>query len=122
MRPVSLARLALVAVLVLAAGCSSNSGKIESTTWASVAVTTNGEDHPDGAQRLQFAKDGHFFYTILGKPYRGNYTLGMGPAVTVTLEQDLEGRKIHPYKVVIDGEQLTLTRADGSEQMFHRIN
>jgi hypothetical protein len=122
MRPAFLARLTLAAALVVAVGCSNNKGKIESTTWASAAKTSTNEEAPAGARRLQFGKDGHLFYTVDGKLYKGNYSLGMGPAVIFTLEEDLEGRKIHPYKIVIDGDQLTLTSADGKELMFQKIN
>ncbi len=122
MRPFFLARLVLAAALVIVAGCSNNQGKIEATTWASTATTVQGEEIPAGARRLQFGRDGHLFYTVAGKLYKGNYTLGMGPAVTFTLEEDLEGRKIHPHKIVIDGDQLTLTSADGSQLMFQKVN
>ncbi len=121
MRLAFLMRMALVAVLVVAAGCSNNKGKIEGT-WSSVAATINGEDHPEGVRRLQFGKDGHLFYTVLGKLYKGSYALGMGPAVTFTLEQDLEGRKIHAHKIVIEGEQMTFTSADGSSVKFQKVN
>jgi hypothetical protein len=122
MRIASLPRLALVAALILAAGCSGNTGKIEKTAWASTAQTVKGEDLPAGARGLQFNPDGHLVYTIAGKPYKGGYALGMGPAVTFTLEEDLEGRKIHAHKIVIDGEQLTLTSADGTELTFQKVN
>jgi len=121
MRPAFLSRLTLTAVLVIAVGCSSNEGKIESTTWTSLTTTVKGEEIPAGARRLQFGKDGHLFYTIDGRLYKGHYALGMGPAVTFTLEEDLEGRKIHPHKIVIDGDQLTLTSADGSELKFEKV-
>lgn len=121
MRPAFLMRMVVVAVLVVAAGCSSNKSKIEGT-WSSVAATINGEDHPEGVRRLQFGKDGHLFYTVLGKLYKGSYALGMGPAVTFTLEQDFEGRKIHAHKIVIDGEHLALSSSDGSKLMFHKVN
>jgi hypothetical protein len=122
MRPAFLARMALAAALVVAAGCSNNKGKIEATTWTSTATTDKGEEIPAGARRLQFGKDGHLFYTNLGTHYKGNYTLGMGPAVTFTLEQDLDGRKIHAYKVVIDGDQLMLTDADSKVLAFEKVN
>lgn len=121
MRLASLPRLALVAALVVAAGCSSNTDKIEGT-WVSEAATVKGEDLPAGARVLQFNKDGHLVYTVAAKPYKGSYSLGMGPAVTFTLEEDLDGRKIHPHKIVIDGDQLTLTSADGSELTFRKPN
>jgi hypothetical protein len=122
MRPTFLAGLALTAALIVAAGCSSNKSKIESTTWASAATTVEDREVPAGERRLQFGKDGHLFYTIEGKLYKGNYTLGMGPSVTFTLEEDLEGRKIHPQKIVIDGDRLTLTNADGKGLMFQKVN
>jgi hypothetical protein len=122
MRPAFLAHLAVVAVLFVAVGCSSNKGKIESTTWTSTATTVQGEEIPEGARRLQFGKDGHLFYTIAGKLYKGNYSLGMGPAVTFTMDEDLEGRKIHALKIVIDGDQLKLTNADGRTLMFQKVN
>ena len=121
MRIPSLPRLALIAALVVAAGCSGNKGKIENTTWASRAATLKGRDFPPGALALQFLKDGHLVYTVAGKSYQGHYALGMGPAVVFTLEENLEGRKIHPHKIVIDGDQLTLTSADGSELTFQKV-
>lgn len=122
MRPAFLARMALVAALVVAAGCSSNKGKIETTTWKSTATTDNGQEVPADSRRLQFQKDGQLYYTIFGKLYRGNYTLGMGPAVTFTLDEDLDGRKIHPHKLVVEGDQLTLTSADGKLLTFQKAN
>ena len=121
MRPAFLARMALVAALVIAAGCSSNKSKIEGT-WSSRATTSKDDAAPADSRRLQFGKDGHLFYTIAGRQYKGNFTLGMGPAVTFTFEEDLDGRKIHPHKVVIDGEQLTLTNADGKDLTFQKVN
>jgi hypothetical protein len=120
MRSKSLSRWALIAALIVAAGCSGNKGKIEGT-WVSAAATVKGEKLPAGARVLQFLNDGHLNYTNAGKLYKGNYVLGMGPAVTFTLDEDLEGRKIHPHKIVIDDEQLTLTSADGSALTFLKI-
>jgi uncharacterized protein YndB with AHSA1/START domain len=119
MRLANLPYLALAAVLVVAAGCSSNTDKIKGT-WVSEAATFKGEELPAGARVLQFEKDGHLVYTVAGKPYKGTYSLGIGPAVTFTLEDDLEGRKIHPQKIVITDDELTLTSADGSELMFRK--
>ncbi|HZV05749.1 MAG TPA: hypothetical protein VE999_11760 [Gemmataceae bacterium] len=119
MRLANLPYLVLAAVLIIAAGCSSNTDKIKGT-WVSQAATLKGEELPAGARVLQFEKDGHLVYTVAGKPYKGNYSLGIGPAVTFTLEDDLEGRKIHPQKIVITDDQLTLTSADGSELMFQK--
>lgn len=121
MRIASLPRLALIAALIVAAGCSGNKGKIEETAWVSKAATVKGKPLPPGERVLQFLPDGHLVYTVAGKQYKGHYALGMGPAVIFTLEENLEGRKIHPHKIVIDGDQLTLTSADGSELTFIKI-
>lgn len=121
MRPAFLARMALAAALVIAAGCSNNKGKIEGA-WTSTPSTDNGEEVPAGGRRLSFNRDGHLLYTNLGKLYKGNYTLGMGPAVTFNYEEDMDGRKIHPHKIVIDGDQLTLTNADGNVLTFQKAN
>ena len=123
MRLASLARLALAATLLVTVGCfSGNKGKIEDTNWLSQAATVKGEALPAGARQLQFGANGQMAYRIGAKSYKGAYSLGMGPAITFTLEEELEGRKIHPHKVVIDGEQLTLTGADGSELTFQKVN
>lgn len=122
MRPAFLIRIALVAALVITAGCSKNQGKIEATTWTSTATTAKGEEAPAGARRLQFGKDGHLFYTISGRQYKGNYALGMGPAIIFTLDEDLDGRKIHAHKMVVEGDQLMLTSADGKVLTFQKIN
>lgn len=125
MRLASLPRLVFVVALVVIAGCSSNTDKIlgpegKETNWISEATTVKGVDVPAGMRVLHFEKDGHMVLTLAGKPYKGSYSLGMGPAVTFTLEEDLDGRKIHPHKIVIEGEQLTLTSADGSELTFRK--
>ncbi len=122
MRPAFLTRMALVAALVIVAGCSSNKGKIEATTWTAGATAAKEEETLEGTRRLQFQKDGQLFYTISGKLYKGNYTLGMGPAVIFTLDEDLDGRKIHPFKVDVKGEQMTLTSADGKVLTFQKAN
>lgn len=119
MRVASLTRWTLAAALVVVVGCSNNSDKIEGT-WVSQAATVKGEELPPGARQLQFGKDGHFLYVVNAKPYKGSYALGMGPSVTFTLEEDFEGRKIHPEKVVIDGDHLILTGADGNEIPFQK--
>ena len=64
MRIASLSRLALIAALIVAAGCSGNKGKIENTAWASRAATIKGKPLPPGAQVLQFRPDGHLVKPI----------------------------------------------------------
>lgn len=122
MRIASLPRLALVAALVLAAGCSSNKDKIEGTMWNSAASTVKGKQLPAGARQLHFDRDGRLIYADAGRIFKGTYDLGMGSAVTFNLEQEFEGRKIHPYKIVVDGDQLTLTSADGSKVKYVKIH
>jgi hypothetical protein len=122
MRFAHLPHLALAALLLLSLGCSSsNKGRIEGTKWTSLATTVKAESLPAGARYLQFDKDGKMVYTVNSQPCNGTYALGLGPTVTFNLEKDVDGRKIHPRKIVIDGDRLTLTDPDGSEVMFQRI-
>jgi hypothetical protein len=122
MRSVVVPRLLFAALLLFSFGCSSsNKGKIEGTKWTSLAATVKGESLPAGARGLEFDKDSKMVYTTGQQPYTGTYSLGMGPAVTFNLEKEVDGRKIHPEKIVIDGDQLTLTDPDGSEVTFRRI-
>jgi hypothetical protein len=122
MRWPSLARLALAAALLITVGCSSeNKGQLEDTDWLSQAATVQGEALPAGARQLQFKPDGHLIYRIGPKVYQGSYALGIGPAVTFHLEEELDGRKIHAQKIIRNGNQLTLTNPDGSELTFQLL-
>ena len=118
MRLVVMLRLAFAALLLFSFGCSSNNKDRIEGKWTSLAATVRGESLPAGARYLQFDKDSKMVYTTGGQPHTGTYSLGLGPAVTFNLEKELDGRKIHPQKVVIDDDQLTLTSADGSELTF----
>src|SRR5579871_6338022 len=108
MRFSTLSRLAIAAVLLVPLGCSSNNkGQIEDTDWISQAATVHGQALPAGARELHFNQDGqHLTYRDGAKVYQGTYSLGMGPTVTFHLDEELDGRKIHAEKVVLDGEQL----------------
>jgi hypothetical protein len=119
MRSAFAALLALAVALVVA-GCSGNKGKIEGTSWSTQTALAKSEAPAASVRRLQFLHDGHLLYFANEKLFKGSYSMGMGPAVTFTLEEDLEGRKIHPHKLVLDGEQLTLTSADGSALRFYK--
>jgi hypothetical protein len=119
MRRTSVALLTLAAALVVA-GCSNNKGKIEETKWSSQEAKVKGQETQAGSRQLQFGKDGHLIYVVGSTAYQGSYSLGMGSAVTLTLDQELEGRRIHPHKLVVDGDLLTMTNADGSEMKFQR--
>jgi hypothetical protein len=123
MRPAFILRVACAATLLFAAGCSSsNKGKIEGTKWTSLAATVKGKALPDGFSELHFGPDGHSVVYKAGSsdPYGGSYSLGMGSAVTLTLDRELEGRKIHVEKITIDGDQLTMTDSDGMQLTFQR--
>jgi hypothetical protein len=119
----SVLRVALAAALAVALGCSSdNKGKIEETKWLSQAATLQGESLAAGARELLFQKEGHLVYRIGAKVYQGTYALGLGPAVTFHLEEELDGRKIHPEKIVINGNELTVTHPDGSALTYQKSN
>jgi hypothetical protein len=122
MRRTHLPRLALAALLLWSLGCSSsNKGRIEGTKWTSLAATVKGEALPAGARSLEFRKDGKMVYTVGSQPCNGTYALGLGPTVTFNLENEVDGRKIHPQKIVLDGDQLTMTDPDGSAVTFQRV-
>lgn len=122
MRSAHLPRLALAALLLFSFGCSSNNkGRIEGTKWSSLAATVQGVTLPAGARYLEFGPDGKLVYKADTEPLHGTYALGLGPAVTFNLEKEVNGRKIHAQKVVIDGDRLTLTDPDGSEVAFQRL-
>jgi hypothetical protein len=44
----------------------------------------------------------------------------MGSTVTLNLDQEFNGRKVHAEKVVISGDQLTMTDSDGTELTFQK--
>jgi uncharacterized protein YndB with AHSA1/START domain len=122
MRPVVVPRLVFAVLLLFAFGCSSsNKGKIEGTKWTSLAATVKGESLAAGARYLEFTKDSKMVYTTGAQPHTGTYSLGLGPAVTFNLEKEVDGRKVHPEKIVIDGDQLTLTESDGTQVTFQRV-
>ncbi len=122
MRPIVVLRIACVAGLLLACGCSSsNKGKIEGTKWTSLATTVKGNALPAGALKLEFGQDGSLVYKGGPQTYTGTYSLGMGPTVTLKLNQDLAGRKNHAEKIIINGDQLTMTDSDGTQVTFQKV-
>jgi hypothetical protein len=121
MRRVSVLRLACLTAVLLAAGCSSsNKGKIEGTKWGCLAATVKGIAIPAGAISLDFGKDGSLTYRAGPQTYTGTYSLGRGSTVTFHLNQDLAGRKEHAEKIVINGDQLTMTDSDGTQLTFQK--
>ena len=118
MRSIPIARLALLATILMAFGCSSNNkGKIEGTKWTSVATTMKGQPIPEGMLKLEFGADGKLVYRVMGQALTGTYSLGMGDHVTLNMDQDLAGRKSHVEKVSINGDPRAATgRGNGNRE------
>ena len=122
MRPSHALRVACIATLLLACGCSSsNKGKIEGTKWSSKAATVQGKAVPAGALQLDFQSDGKLVYKIGAENHTGTYSLGMGPTVTLNFDTELSGRKTHAEKIVINGDELTMTDSDGTQLPFQKV-
>ena len=127
MRPPSLSRIVLLPAILFICGCSSNQGKIESTRWTSLAAEVKGQTLPAGALQLAFGGDSkvvvHAFAPTGGSPtsYRGTYSLGIGDAVTLSLDRELAGSKTHVETIVIEGDRLTMTDSDGTKMIFTKM-
>ena len=116
MRPSHVLRVACLAALLLACGCSSsNKGKIEGTKWSSKAATPAGQVH------LEFQADGKMVYKIGAETHTGTYGLGMGPSVTMNFDTELTGRKTHVEKIIINGDELTMTDSNGTQVAFQKV-
>ncbi len=123
MRSLFVPRVACVAALLLAAGCSSsNKGKIEGTKWTSLAATMKGQPLPAGILQLTFGKDGSVVYKAGPQTFTGTYSLGQGANVILDLSSDLTARDTHLEKIVINGDQLTMTDSDGTQLTFQQVN
>jgi hypothetical protein len=120
MRPVSALHLVVATLILVSAGCSSNKGKIEGTKWSSQAAVVKGVNAPAGLLKLDFGKDGSLIYTAGPQRFTGKYSLGMGSNVTLNLDQELAGRKVHVEKVTISDNQLTMTDSDGTQISFNK--
>lgn len=121
MRSVSALRLVVLAAVLCLCGCSSsNKGKIEGTKWMSLASTVKGQSLPAGVLQLEFGSDGSLVYKAGPQTFTGKYSLGMGDTVTLKLDQELSGSKNHAEKIVIDGDNLTMTDPDGTAVTFER--
>ena len=109
----------VLAVLILcAAGCSSNTGKIEGTKWSSLQGTVKGMRVPQGMLKLEFGKDHKLRYIVGSQTFAGTYALGMGKYVTFNFTRELAGRKSHTETIEIKGAKLTLTDSDGTSLDF----
>jgi hypothetical protein len=116
-----LTNLSLLLLIMLMTGCSSkNKGKIEGTTWSSQATSVKGTPIPEGFVKLVFGADGSLTYRMGPLTYKGKYSLGMGDNVTMTFDQELEGKKTHVEKISINGDQLTMTDSDGTQVQFKK--
>jgi hypothetical protein len=121
MRPSHALRVACLAALLLACGCSSsNKGKIEGTKWSSKAATVKGNAVPAGRLHLDFQADGKLGMKVDNQNYSGTYSLGMGPTVTLNLDQEFNGQKTHAEKIVVNGDELTMTDSDGTQLAFQK--
>src|SRR5437879_1562254 len=105
-------RVIVLLPLVLAVGClSENRGQIEGTRWTSLAGTIDVKMSrgptsvsrsirlPAGFMELDFQKDGSLFYVVRGKIHTGKYSLGVGNSITLHLDEEVAGLKMHTETV-----------------------
>lgn len=119
MRSMSALRFALVMVLALTLGCSSNNkGKIEGTKWQSELGVVKNNQIPAGFIALEFTADGNLVYAAGPDVYRGTYSFGMGNYVTFKLDRELAGRKVHAQKIEVEEGKLKLIDSDGTTLTF----
>lgn len=103
-------------------GCSSNNkGKIEGTKWSSKKTEMDGIELPAGALTLEFSEDGSLAYTAGPEVYKGKYTLMPGDSVKFVLDKELGGRKDHVEKIVVTGDELTMTDSDKTSLTFTKV-
>lgn len=122
MRRFSVLHLVLAALILFSAGCSSNNkGKIEGTKWSSQAAVVKGVNAPAGILKLDFSKDGSVIYRAGTQTFTGKYSLGMGSYLTLNLDRELAGKKIHVEEVTINGNELTMTDLDGTHITFNKV-
>ncbi len=111
----------IVLVILVAAGCSSNRGKLEGTRWTSEETTVRGQHQPAGFGTLEFRDDGTLVYQLQGLPTAtGRWSLSPGSNVVFRFDEPLRGRKVHTEKIVLDGDRLTMTDSDGTSVTFTR--
>lgn len=121
MRPVYAPRLVVSVLILVSVGCSSNEGRIEGTRWSSQSITAATRKYPAGHVRMDFAKNGTVLLRIGPKTISGKYSLGWGSLVTITLDEELDGKKVYVEKVVISGNQLTMIDLDGVQVSYDKV-
>jgi hypothetical protein len=130
MRPSRAWLVAVAAYVLLAAGCNSeNKGQLEGTRWRSeagrVEVKANGIKQfvvvPEGYFELDFQTDGTLFYIINNQLHRGRYSLGIGKAVTLHLDQPLAGSTTHTETISVNNQRMTMTDTDGTSLNFRKV-
>jgi len=120
---VNVARVAVVAVVFMAVGCSSsNKGKIEGTKWSSNAATVQGKSLGAGALMLEFKSDGKLVYKAGDTTWTGTYSLGMGDSVTFNTDQKLGNGTKNTERININGNTLTMKDSDGTSLTFTKSN
>lgn len=125
MRSLQLASLAIIATILLVAGCSSrNTGKIEGTRWRSDKVEEVKEGKkivtPLGAKQLEFRADGSMIFQDGSQSSFGTYSLGSGDKVTFKLKKEVGGSKSPASKIIIEDNKLTLVKTDGTEETYSK--
>ena len=122
MRRFSVVHLVIAALILFSVGCSSsNKGKIEGTKWSCRAGVVKGINVPAGILKLEFNKDGTMVYRTGPQTFTGKYSLGMGSYVTLNLDRELAGKKIHVEEVTINGNELSMTDLDGTHITFNKV-
>jgi uncharacterized protein (TIGR03066 family) len=112
MRPAAI-RIAVLALLALAAGCAShNKDKLVGKWEAKNRV-------------LEFKSDQTLTYDLTDasgqeRNLTGKYECNAGYFVTLKFDQKLNDRKQHVEKIVVEDDQLTMTDSDGTSVTFTR--
>ncbi len=114
-------RLALLVLVLVAAGCASrNRGKLEGTRWRSDASTVKGKSYPEGYLKFDFDTDGSLVYHAGPQKFAGHYTLGPGDMVTFNFDRPLGGSNTHLQKVIVHGDRMAVIDGDGTEMRFQK--
>ena len=108
--------LVVACLLVFAAGCSSNKGKIEGTKWSCQAGTIDGNAIPAGMMKLEFSTDGKLVFDTTVTKFDGTYSLGLGEYVTLNFDGES-----HMETIKINGNVLEMIDSDGTSLKFNKV-